>query len=65
MTKRFRSSAVALAAAAALALPVATATPAAAQTHDCKIMGGGNYVAEVVDCAYLILSLIADPFPPR
>ncbi|HEV2755453.1 MAG TPA: hypothetical protein VG318_06715 [Actinomycetota bacterium] len=64
MTKLRRSIAT-VAAAAALAVPVLPATPAVAQTHDCKIMGGGNYVAEVVDCVYLVLSLIADPFPPR
>ncbi|MDQ4025731.1 MAG: hypothetical protein M3217_09635 [Actinomycetota bacterium] len=61
MTKRLRNGALAAATVVALALPVMPATPAAAQTRDCKIMGGGNYVQEVVDCVYLILSLIAGP----
>jgi hypothetical protein len=65
MLKRFRGTAAAAAVTAALALSVLPATPAAAQ--DCKIMGGGNYIAEVVDCVHWILiTTIDDPdLPPH
>ena len=65
MLKKMRRSAAVAAATAALALAVVPATPAVAQ--DCKIMGGGNYISEVVDCVYFILiTTIDDPdLPPH
>lgn len=65
MLRKLRRSAAVAAVSAALAISLVPATPAAADDYDCTIMGGGNYVAEVVDCVYLVLSMIKDPFPPR
>ncbi|MDQ3915959.1 MAG: hypothetical protein M3323_11655 [Actinomycetota bacterium] len=60
MTKRFRNGILAATTAAAIAVPMMPATPAAAQSHDCTIMGP-EYVEEVVDCVYMILSMISRP----
>ena len=51
--------------AAAMAVPFMPAAPAAAQGHDCTIMGP-YYVEEAVDCVYFVLSMIAiGDIPPN
>ena len=50
---------------AALAISLVPATPAAAGDDNCRYEGGGNPVGEVLDCVFLVLSMVKDPFPPR
>ncbi|MDQ4025732.1 MAG: hypothetical protein M3217_09640 [Actinomycetota bacterium] len=66
MTKRFRNGVLATTVVAALAVPIMPAAPASAQTYDCNIpiIGPSHIPGEVVDCVYMILSMLAD-VPPH
>jgi hypothetical protein len=65
MRTRMRKGLVAATAAATMAVPFMPAAPAAAQGHDCTIMGP-YYVEEAVDCVYFVLSMIAiGDIPPN